>query len=201
MLPVGIEVVGACAAEPIDAEQAAAVVAALAPTSSTVCCPADTAGSLTVYDLSGSPGLEIVPVESAAALLSGLDLQPVRAQIAVSVDTGNSATCRSLGSAIQSLNECHLYAGSSLIPPGEPEPGSTTVGTVLTTSSPTVRHKGKNSTVPASSADVRNGLYGFAGVKLLLPLAPAPDYGSAALQVRQIRCVPLLLRQVASRPV
>ena len=211
MLPVGIEVVGACAAEPIDAEQAAALTVALAPATSTVCCPAlDAPGHLTVYDLSGSASAVATTAgEDSTTLVDGLNLQALRARIAVSVTTSGDSSdsdASSFAEILRRLQECHIQVGSVIIPPGN-EADRTTLGAALTVSSTagngcgrnkssaTSRQtrvgepKGKSSTADQNSVDARAALHNFADVRVLWPLTPAAEYGGVSLQVRMRRAL------------
>jgi hypothetical protein len=204
MLPVGIEVVGACAAEPIDTDQATALALLVAPATSTVCCPApDTPGRLTVYDLSGSGSAAATPAEEdSTALLDGLNLQPVRARVAISVDTGGGSGSDAASSAeiVQRLQECHIHVGSAIVPPGDAA-NRTLAGAALTVSS--IADAGRPNKPSGTGKQTRAGgptrepstavqdrgvaratLHNFADVRVLWPLTPAADYGGAALQVR-----------------
>lgn len=206
MLPVGIEVVGTCAAEPIDANEAATLAEALAPATSIVCCPApDKPGHLTVFafGLSGSENPEVTVAQAdSTVLMDGLNLQPARAHIAVSVDTGGRSSdsdATSSAEILRRLQECHILLGSAIVPPGDAA-NMTTVGAALAVSSGagagrpnkasstgkesrTRGPTGHSGTTVQDSGGSLAILHKFADVRVLWPLTPAADYGGTALQV------------------
>ena len=188
--------VGACAAEPIDAAQAATLAASLPPAASAVCCPAAEGGGLLLFEPGSPDGVGVEPTESTRSLLGALGLRPVRARLAVSTGSGGDGMRES--ELLGRLRQCCLRAGSALVPPGEG--ASAAVAALL----PAVNAGGGRSSggkgskgskgkqaggeTAAAAATVEEGanaaMGGFAEVAVLLSQTPAPGYGSPAVQVR-----------------
>jgi hypothetical protein len=185
-------VVGACAAEPIDAAQAATLAASLPPAAGAVCCPAAEGGGLLLFEPGSPEGVGVEPTGSTRSLLGALGLQPVRARLAVSTGSGRDGSESEL---LGRLRQCCLRAGSALVPPGVG--ASTAVAVMLPAanagggrSSGGKGRKGKQAggeTAAAAAAEEEGAnaaMGGFAEVAVLLSQTPAPGYGSPAVQVR-----------------